>query len=88
MVDLGHALLGPFSDKAHEYAAKVLGRKGVRLHLGVAVKESAAGHVELSDGTTIRTRCVVWGGGIKAPALAASAGIRRAAAAASTSSPT
>ena len=36
IVDLGHTLLGPFSDKAHDYVAKVLGRKGVRLHLGVA----------------------------------------------------
>ena len=67
IVDLGHTLLGAFSDSAHEYASKVLGRKGVRFHLGTAVTEIGAGHVALSDGTTIRTRCVVWGGGIKAP---------------------
>jgi NADH dehydrogenase len=75
VVDLGHALLGAFSDDAHGYAAKVLGRKGVRLHLGVAVKNVAADHVDLADGTSIPTRCVVWGGGIKAPPLAASAGL-------------
>jgi len=75
IVDLGHTLLGPFSDTAHDYVAKVLGRKGVRLHLGVAVTEIGAGHVTLADGTTIRTRCVVWGGGIKAPALAGAAGV-------------
>jgi NADH:ubiquinone reductase (H+-translocating) len=75
VVDLGHSLLGAFSDRAHDYAAKVLGRKGVRLHLGVAVTEIGAGHVTLADGTTIRTRCVVWGGGIKAPPLAQAAGI-------------
>ena len=74
LVDLGHTLLGPFSDRAHDYAAKVLGRKGVRLHLGVAVTEVGAGHVSLADGSTIRTRCVVWGGGIKAPPVAASGG--------------
>jgi NADH dehydrogenase len=67
LVDLGHTLLGPFSDSAHDYAAKMLGRKGVRLHLGVAVTEVGPGHVTLGDGTTIRTRCVVWGGGIEAP---------------------
>ena len=39
LVDLGATLLGPFSDRAHDYAAKVLGRKGVRLHLGTAVTE-------------------------------------------------
>ena len=77
LVDLGHTLLGPFSDKAHDYAAKVLGRKGVRLHLGVAVTEVGAGHVALGDGTTLRTRCVVWGGGIKAPPVAAAGDLPR-----------
>jgi NADH dehydrogenase len=75
VVDLGHTLLGAFSDRAHDYVAKVLGRKGVRLHLGVAVTEVAPGHVTLADGTTIKTRCVVWGGGIKAPAVAGAAGL-------------
>jgi len=70
LVDLGPKLLGPFSDEAHDYVAKVLGRKGVRMHLGVAVTEVGPGHVTLADGTTIRTRCVVWGGGIMAPAVA------------------
>ncbi len=75
LVDLGHTLLGPFSDEAHDYVAKVLGRKGVRLHLGVAVTEVAPGHVTLADGTTIRTHCVVWGGGIMAPPVAGVAGL-------------
>jgi NADH:ubiquinone reductase (H+-translocating) len=74
IVDLGHALLGPFSEHAHSYVAKVLGRKGVQVHLGVAVTEVGPGHVTLADGTTIRTRCVVWGGGIMAPPLAGAAG--------------
>ena len=77
LVDLGHALLGPFSDRAHDYAAKILGRKGVRLHMGVAVTEVGPGHVSLADGSTIRTRCVVWGGGIQAPAVAATGGLPR-----------
>ena len=55
----------------------MLGRKGVRLHLGVAVTEVGAGHVSLADGSTLRTRCVVWGGGIKAPAVAASGDLPR-----------
>jgi NADH:quinone reductase (non-electrogenic) len=75
LVDLGHVLLGPFSDSAHEYAAKVLQRKGVRTHLGVAVNEVAPDHVTLSDGTTIPTHCVIWGGGIRAAELAAACGL-------------
>jgi NADH:quinone reductase (non-electrogenic) len=70
IVDLGPTLLGPFSDKAHDYVAKILTRKGVQMHLGVAVTEIGPGHVTLADGTVIRTRCVVWGGGIMAPPLA------------------
>jgi NADH dehydrogenase len=77
IVDLGPTLLGPFSDRAHDYVAKVLTRKGVRLHLGVAVTEIGPGHVTLADGTVIRTRCVVWGGGIMAPPLAAASGLPR-----------
>ena len=77
IVDLGATLLGPFSDKAHDYVAKILGRKGVQLHLGVAVTEIAPGHVTLADGTVIRTRCVVWGGGIMAPPLASLGGLPR-----------
>jgi NADH:ubiquinone reductase (H+-translocating) len=76
IVDHGHALLGPFSDSAHDYVAKVLGRKGVHMHLGVSVTEVGPGHVTLADGSTIRTRCVVWGGGIMAPALAGACGLR------------
>jgi NADH dehydrogenase len=77
IVDLGPTLLGPFSDKAHDYVAKVLTRKGVQMHLGVAVTEIGPGHVTLADGTTILTRCVVWGGGIMAPPLAAASGLPR-----------
>jgi len=73
IVDLGHSLLGPFSATAHDYVAKVLTRKGVEIHLGVAVTDIGAGHVTLGDGTTIRTRCVIWGGGIMAAPVATTA---------------
>src|SRR5215217_4952422 len=63
LVDLGHSVLAPFSDDAHSYAAKQLQRRGVQLRLGVSVKEIAADHVTLSDGTTIPTHLTVWGGG-------------------------
>jgi NADH dehydrogenase len=75
LVDHGHALLGPFSSKAHDYAAKVLERDGVHLRLGTGVTEVGPGHVTLSDGTSIRTRCVIWGGGIAASPLAGATGL-------------
>ena len=75
IVDLGPTLLAPFSETAHDYVSKVLHRKGVHMHLGTAVSEIGPGHVRLADGTVIRSHCVVWGGGIKAPELAATAGL-------------
>jgi NADH:quinone reductase (non-electrogenic) len=75
LLDYGDALLKPFSDKAHGYVAKVLEEKGVKIHLGTGVKEVGTGHALLSDGTTIATRCVIWGGGIKAAAVAADGGL-------------
>ncbi len=75
LLDFGDALLKPFSDDAHEYVAKVLGGKGVDIHLGVGVKEVHTGHAVLSDGTSVSTRCVVWGGGIKAAPVAGDCGL-------------
>jgi len=42
-----------------------LERDGVQLHLGVVVEEVLQDRVLLSDGTTIMTQTVVWGGGEK-----------------------
>jgi NADH:ubiquinone reductase (H+-translocating) len=75
LVDLGHAVLGPFSDDAHGYAARQLQRRGVQLRLGTSAKEIGPGHVGLSDGTTIRTHLTVWGGGLMAAPLAAASGV-------------
>jgi NADH:ubiquinone reductase (H+-translocating) len=75
LVDLGDVVLAPFSDKAHEYAAKRLQEDGVRLHLGVGVKEVRADRVLLGDGTEILTRTVVWGGGEKAADIVGNAGL-------------
>jgi NADH dehydrogenase len=75
LLDHGDALLKAFSDQAHGYVVKVLEDKKVEVVLGTGVTEVASGHVALSDGSIIPTRCVVWGGGIKAAAVAADGGL-------------
>jgi len=75
LIDHGDALLKPFSGKAHGYVAKVLKDKGVEVTLGTGVEDVGTGHARLSDGTVIPTRCVVWGGGIMAAAVAADGGL-------------
>jgi NADH dehydrogenase len=75
LVDLGDALLKPFSEKAHAYVAKVLTDRKVQLRLQTGVKEVGPGHALLSDGAVIPTRCVIWGGGIMAAPVAADCGL-------------
>src|SRR5438034_3236453 len=77
MVDLGDAVFGPFSPKAHDYASDVLTKDGVEIRLGTSVKEIGASHVVLSNGDTIPTHCVIWGGGIKAAQLAETSGLKQ-----------
>jgi NADH dehydrogenase len=76
LVDHGTELLAPFSEKAHEYVAKVLSKAGVHLHMSSAVQEVTSHSAVLSDGTVIPTRCVVWAGGLKATPLAAETGFK------------
>jgi NADH dehydrogenase len=75
LVDHGKELLKMFFDKGHAYAARILEKDGVELRLGVGVKSIGPGHVTLSDGSTIKTRCVVWGGGLMAAPIAAASGL-------------
>ena len=75
LINHGPALLSMFADKGHAYTARVLEKDGVDLRLGVGVTEIGPGHVSLSDGSRILTRCVVWGGGLKAAPIAAAAGL-------------
>jgi NADH:quinone reductase (non-electrogenic) len=75
LVDLGHAVLGPFSPDAHDYAARQLQRRGVQLKLGTSAREIGPDHVTLSDGTVVRTHLTVWGGGLMAAPLAAGSGL-------------
>jgi NADH:quinone reductase (non-electrogenic) len=75
LIDHGDALLKPFSDSAHGYVSKVLSEKGVQIHLGTGVTEVGTGHASLSDGSIIPSRCVVWGGGLKAAGVAGQPGL-------------
>jgi NADH:ubiquinone reductase (H+-translocating) len=76
LVDNGHAVLNAFSKKSQEYATQILEQHGVRILLGVAVKEVHSGHVLLSDGTKILTHTAIWAGGLKASSLSGALGIQ------------
>jgi NADH dehydrogenase len=75
LVDHGQQLLKMFADKGHAYAARVLEKDSVELLLGTGVKAIGPGHVTTSDGTIIKTRCVIWGGGLMAAPIAGASGL-------------
>jgi NADH:quinone reductase (non-electrogenic) len=75
LINHGQELLTMFADKGHAYAARILQKDGVELLLGTGVKAIHPGHVTLSDGSTIKTRCVIWGGGLMAAPIAGTAGL-------------
>jgi NADH:ubiquinone reductase (H+-translocating) len=74
LVDRGDALLGAFVTKAHDYALDKLTKAGAQVKLHVGVTAVHADRVEFDDGTTIRARTVVWGGGESGSAIAQTAG--------------
>ena len=69
-------LLNPFSDKSHQYALDKLTEHGVKVTFGVAVTQVGPDTVQLSDGTELPTRTVVWGGGESASPVAAATGAK------------
>jgi NADH dehydrogenase len=75
LVNLGHHVLGEFSDEAHTYATQQLQRRGVEIRLGVSAKEITDHNITLSDATTVPTHLVVWAGGELAAPLAGRSGI-------------
>ena len=74
LVNGGHPVLNAFSPASQQYATKMLEERGVQL-LHTRVKEIGAGHVLLSDGTSIPTRTVIWAGGLKAASLPSNVGM-------------
>lgn len=77
LVDHSSTVLRAFSENSQEYASKILQKRGVKLHLGLLVKEVASDHVLLSDGSKILTHTPVWAGGLKACPLANLSGLKQ-----------
>ncbi|MBL7736700.1 MAG: NAD(P)/FAD-dependent oxidoreductase [Chitinophagaceae bacterium] len=64
LIDAGPSLLGPMSKIAQKEAFKVLNKLGVRLTLGVAVKDYNDGFVLLDNGESILTNTLIWTSGV------------------------
>lgn len=69
LVDASPRLLFAMSEQASEKAAETLKNRGVIIHQDISVKSYDKPFVELSDGTNIRTRNVLWVAGVKPNSL-------------------
>lgn len=64
LIDAGPSLLGPMSKIAQDEAFNVLKKLGVRITLGVAVKDYNNGFVSLDNGKSILTNTLIWTSGV------------------------
>ncbi|WP_454980597.1 NAD(P)/FAD-dependent oxidoreductase [Capnocytophaga haemolytica] len=66
LIDGQRTVLAPMSEKAQCYTETVLRKKGVKLKLGVFVKDFVNDEVLLSDGTVVDARNLIWAAGVAA----------------------
>jgi NADH dehydrogenase len=66
LVELGPALLAPFSPGLREYARRELRKRGVDVRLGTPIKEVRADEVVVAD-QAMPSEVTVWAAGVSAP---------------------
>ena len=70
LVEAQSGILTAFHENLQAHAARVLDRRGVKLHLDTALAEVGAASVRTAAGDTIPTRTVIWAAGVRANPLA------------------
>ncbi|WP_245817086.1 NAD(P)/FAD-dependent oxidoreductase [Geodermatophilus saharensis] len=75
LVDVAPAVLPELGPRLGEHALRVLHDRGVDVRLRTSVSEAEDTRVTLTDGTTIRTRTLVWGAGVVASPLVMALGL-------------
>ena len=64
LVDLADKVLPELGDDLGERALAYLRERGVDVRLGVTVKRASETEIELTDGTTVPSRTLLWGAGV------------------------
>jgi NADH dehydrogenase len=75
LLDLADQVMVGWPDKLSAKARQCLESRGIEIRLGTTLKEVAADHVELTDGTTLGTHTVVWVAGVTAAPLIQTLGL-------------
>jgi len=77
LVEAVPAVLGSFSPASQREAVEELEARGVQLRLGTPIARVDGDGVELTDGTRVTARTVVWCAGVRANPIADSLGLAR-----------
>src|SRR3954468_1717681 len=75
LVDVAPAVLPELGPQLGAHALNVLRTRGVDVRLGTSVASADDAQVVLTDGSTIRTRTLLWGAGVMASPLIGSLGL-------------
>ncbi|WP_222194706.1 NAD(P)/FAD-dependent oxidoreductase [Modestobacter italicus] len=75
LIDLAEAVLPELGPQLGSRSLDLLRKRGIDVRLGVTVASADAHEVELTDGTTVATRTLVWGAGVMANPLVAELGL-------------
>jgi NADH dehydrogenase len=74
LIDLAPAVLPELGPQLGDVALSTLRRRGVDVRLGVTVAEARDTEIDLTDGTTVPSRTLIWGAGVTASPLVARVG--------------
>jgi NADH:quinone reductase (non-electrogenic) len=75
LVDLSPAILPELGPRLGRYALRLLRRRGMDIRLGTTVTAMRPGEAELSDGTVLPCRTVLWTAGVTPPPVVARLGL-------------
>jgi NADH:ubiquinone reductase (H+-translocating) len=75
LIELGQALIGPFSPRLRDYATRELIKRGVDVRLDTKIEQVDARSVRLSDGSTLVSDMTIWAAGITGPEWLAKLGL-------------
>ncbi|RBY80633.1 NAD(P)/FAD-dependent oxidoreductase [Geodermatophilus sp. TF02-6] len=76
LIDLADTVLPELGKSLGDVAMGALRRRGIDVRLGVTVKEARDTEVELTDGTTVPSRTLIWGAGVTASPLVTKVGTK------------
>jgi NADH dehydrogenase len=74
LIDLAPTVLPELGKQLGDVAMGALRRRGIDVRLGVTVKEARDTEIDLTDGTTVPSRTLIWGAGVTASPLVSRVG--------------